>query len=618
VSEAEPLLAVLRRIRRRLRIWAALEGTVGGVALGLAGLAVALGLARWRGVALPLGRAVTALVSVACVGALWRGLRRIPLARCARAADAALDREDRVLSALTLASAPTPLTPMTRALLADATGRAEALAPALVVPPRRPPGLARLALAGIAVAAAALAPVRSRAARAPSPAVADATAVHLAPITRAALAAERAQVRAAEEAARQLGDERIAALAGDLDRTLRQLTSGTLDDSAAIDLLHVLEAKADDAARAAEQERRAAEAARSALRGSEATRAAAEALAARDEDAAERARAALAAAAAKDAGQTAAALGAAARGVAGALAASDKASSQDDPKRRLSREPPPGKPGPPPGAGATTATDRRLEQLRRDLDDTASRCGAGDTACTRQAERRAEDLWRNERRARGAESLRQLQRAVRQMRERVGRGEMRDGDEARAQRDFERGASGQGDGPGELGQQGVARAAQAGEGTGKGDDQRPGEGQPGDGQPGDGRGESGSASDGSGSTAAAEVEAVAAERSGSANSGGDGIGTQAGGAALGREPGPSAGGGRDREARVASGAGPNRAEVIGVAAGKGFATRGYGKVFADYAAAVEDALGATAVPEGKRYIVRRYFDLIRPRTGGRP
>jgi hypothetical protein len=55
--------------------------------------------------------------------------------------------------------------------------------------------------------------------------------------------------------------------------------------------------------------------------------------------------------------------------------------------------------------------------------------------------------------------------------------------------------------------------------------------------------------------------------------------------------------------------------VIGVAAGRGFASPGYARVFSDYQAAMEDALGATAVPEGKRYLVRRYFDLIRPRTG---
>ena len=73
----------------------------------------------------------------------------------------------------------------------------------------------------------------------------------------------------------------------------------------------------------------------------------------------------------------------------------------------------------------------------------------------------------------------------------------------------------------------------------------------------------------------------------------------------------------DDDVPLADGAGPGRAEVIGTAAGRGFASPGYARTFNDYAAAVEDALGATAVPEGKRYLVRRYFDSIRPRPPAR-
>ncbi len=96
---------------------------------------------------------------------------------------------------------------------------------------------------------------------------------------------------------------------------------------------------------------------------------------------------------------------------------------------------------------------------------------------------------------------------------------------------------------------------------------------------------------------------------------GGGVGRESGGPPLGRATGPG-NRGQETEARVADGAGPNRAEVIGVAAGRGFAAPGYARVFADYQSAVEEALGSTAVPEGKRYLVRRYFDLIRPRDGG--
>ncbi len=101
-----------------------------------------------------------------------------------------------------------------------------------------------------------------------------------------------------------------------------------------------------------------------------------------------------------------------------------------------------------------------------------------------------------------------------------------------------------------------------------------------------------------------------------AGAGGDGAGNEAGGKPLGQRQDTRARG-HETEARVASGAGPNRAEVIGGAASRGFAQRGYAGTFREYEAAVEDALTATAVPEGRRYVVRRYFDLIRPRTGGR-
>jgi hypothetical protein len=36
-------------------------------------------------------------------------------------------------------------------------------------------------------------------------------------------------------------------------------------------------------------------------------------------------------------------------------------------------------------------------------------------------------------------------------------------------------------------------------------------------------------------------------------------------------------------------------------------------VWSDYEAASEEVLDATAVPPGRRYVVRRYFQLIRPR-----
>ena len=94
---------------------------------------------------------------------------------------------------------------------------------------------------------------------------------------------------------------------------------------------------------------------------------------------------------------------------------------------------------------------------------------------------------------------------------------------------------------------------------------------------------------------------------------GEGAGHEAGGEPLGRGSSPPTRG-HDREVRVRDGAGPNRSEVIEASARRGFAARGYGRVFDDYQPVVEESLATEAVPEGRRYVVRRYFQLIRPRA----
>jgi hypothetical protein len=203
------------------------------------------------------------------------------------------------------------------------------------------------------------------------------------------------------------------------------------------------------------------------------------------------------------------------------------------------------------------------------------------------------------------------------MRERMGRGEMgQDGSQgsARATRDFQRAARGEslGEGSPNGGGQGQGHAENSGgqEGSGQtGKDGKPGAGS--GARPGEGEGQ------GDDGKPLRPVRTETEVSSGAESmAGGDGAGHEAGGPPLGK---PEAGAGRaqDREAQVADGAGPNRARVIGAAADRGFASPGYSRVYQDYQGAVEEALGASAVPEGKRYIVRRYFDLIRPRGGHR-
>jgi len=634
VSDAGPLLTLLRRIRRRLRLWMAVEGAVAGAAAGAVALAGAVTALRVAGHAVGLARPLALLAGAVAVGALIRAARRIPLASCARFADAALDRQDRVLSAFCLHGDQSPLA---RALMQDAVERTRTLAPGSAVAPRRPKGLPALAIGALVLGAAAIVPVRSRAARMP---VVAPPASGL-PLAAGTLDVEREAARRAAEAAARLHDERLAALAGELQHTLRRLAAGQLSDGDALEKLSALQREAAQAAAEAARDANAFEAAKKALEGEAATRGAGEMLGAEDADAA-RARAALGSAAAENPTETGRALSAAARGVASALGA--PAEGGDKNPRRLQREGD-GK-NANDGASATDKprdAERRLERLQRDLGDAASACRDGDPSCKSRAEKSGGDLGQMGGRGASAESLRQLERALRQMRDRLGRGEMRSGDQ-QAMRSFERSARGENGQSGQQGGQGQQQGQQddgqqgdgvgTGEGSGQGQGDSVAEGEQSGGESGKGSdgkgsdGKGGKGSDGKGKASgngkegegagAAEGIAMLGERktveSTASSAPGDGQGNGAGGPPLGQR-GDMQTRGHETEARVANGAGPNRAEVIGGAADRGFAQHGYARVFADYQAAVEDALATTAVPEGRRYVVRRYFDLIRPRTG---
>ena len=609
------LLSVrLGQIRRRLRLQAALEGGVAGAALAMLALAVGVALARGRGGAPGAGIVGALILLGAAAGAIVRGARRIPLARCARLADAALDGQDRLLSALFLDSDDP--SPFARALVADAVRRAALLMPNAAVPARRPAGLPALAIATLALAGAALFPASSRAARVP--ATVPKPERH-APIPAGALDAEREVARAAAEAAARLGDARLAALADDFERALRRLASGTLSDPAALDLLRALEARAAGAARAAQRDGEAAEAAARALEASAETRSAGEALGKTGMGAGddERASAGLGASAAAHPAETARALASAAANLAGAVGKdgeTGEGAEAKDRRRRLSRDDSSAKGAPEPTArDSSNPQARHLEQLRRELDEAASACRTGDPGCRRHAEERGRDLAQLGRQGAARDSLQRLQRSAEQLRARVSRGELGDGD-AQAMRNFGRAADGKGSAPsnpsedvsagdeaaGNREETGASRSGD--DANGGGDDAREGRG---------------------GAETSAASAAMAAEGGGASQDeagSGNGIGHQPGGAPLGGRhvdalatPGTEAG----NNVSLPDGVGPGRAEVIGTAAGHGFASPGYARTFNDYAAAVEDALGATAVPEGKRYLVRRYFDLIRPRPPAR-
>jgi hypothetical protein len=617
VIESADLPRLLRRIRRRARTLAALEGAVLGGALGAGMAAGAVALARALGREARLGAAVAGAVGAALIGAAVQGARRISLSRCARLADAALDRggtpRDRVLSALAFLDGPD--TPLARAAVLDAASRARGLAPSLAAPARRPRQLPGLALAALALVLAGAWPGTAPGSRAVAPGL-PAPAATREPGLRVgarSLDAERAEARAATRAAEAEGDVRLGELAAELHATLEALTNGQLAAGEALERLEDVARRAREAGEEAAEARAALRAAGKALEAKAETRALGRALQDDAPDATAHALEALAARTdgAKAGDDVARALNAAAAALGGGGASSEESGegANGERQRRLARDAQPSATGGGGEAGARRAPgERRLERLRRDLEDTASACRANPDACAQKLRERAEALKQLQREARSGEGRRRVESAARQARERLRRGDLErtpGGDERRFQRAArgqpsegaggERSAGTPGEGEGPQGAQVIAEAddgmfADESGGSGEGMSEQTAEGEDGAGRPGAGGEESGAAAQGQGA---------------------------------GREPGgdPLRGAsttpptrGREREARVRNGAGPNRSEVIASAARRGFATRDYVRVFGDYQPVVEESLSAAAVPEGRRYVVRRYFQLIRPRT----
>ena len=59
--------------------------------------------------------------------------------------------------------------------------------------------------------------------------------------------------------------------------------------------------------------------------------------------------------------------------------------------------------------------------------------------------------------------------------------------------------------------------------------------------------------------------------------------------------------------------GMTRSEVIESAADEGFATTEYQDVYADYEDIAQEVMERDEVPDGYRYYIERYFQLIRPK-----
>ena len=671
------LLAILARVRRRLRALAAIEGGALAGALALGVLALGVALMRWRSGGFPAHPLRLGLAVVAAIGggAAVSALRRISLERCARLADRQLGGHDRVLSALAFwragagagvgigvgAGVAAPPNPFVTAAIADAVARGQACTPGAVAPFRRPRALPGLASATLLVVLAALIPLPARGSRPPPPGLPAAGTRPVAARVRllgGALDPERERIAAAQRAAGALGDPELAALARELAATVAELAGPGLDRGAVLDRLAELQRRSDEAAAELASLREGMERAGQALQATAATRESGRALEAGDGARLEKALDDLAGqageASASDRNRIAGALdkagerahsatgstagdarpegtapspasgaesqrfGSGDQLLAGAEPRGQKGDGDGDGEaaerqRRLARDEQPRAPSDPAAAPRPNAAhERRLQRLARELRDTAAACRANPESCRRRLKSQANQLPRMEDEVRSLGERQRLAETVRQLRERLRREGNGPGEHARDERRFMRSARGDGgraherlreqdpggnpradaltDDPDAVSDQGDDR--DDGDGDGDGDGSPAGAGLAGSGADDDRAGEPTGAGEG-------------------AN--GDGIGSQKGDAPLG-ERGSMTTRGRAREAQVRNGAGPTRAQVIQSAARRGFAQSHYQGIYTDYQAAVEDSLDASAVPPGRRYVVRRYFQLIRPQS----
>jgi len=266
---------------------------------------------------------------------------------------------------------------------------------------------------------------------------------------------------------------------------------------------------------------------------------------------------------------------------------------------------------------------RQLDKLDRDLAKAAEDLMKDLGLSADDLEQAAEDIKRmqeEEMSDKEKEELRQRLEELRELLRQQGQGGkqrmarmMRFGKRARGGQQGEKGEQGQGkDGQqGEDGEEGEGQDGKDGQGQGKGH----GQGQqwvigpggkkilvPGMGQgQGEGPGQQGNGQDGKGNGGDGT------------DPGGHGVGSGHDGNVAGKRTDPKMGTSDVQAQGLDSQSGPTNSEVILSAAERGFKGSPYKKVFKEYHTVAEQQINKDQIPDGYRFYVHRYFQLIRPR-----
>jgi len=201
-------------------------------------------------------------------------------------------------------------------------------------------------------------------------------------------------------------------------------------------------------------------------------------------------------------------------------------------------------------------------------------------------------------------------------------GSQRAASEARARERRKQGAKGQGKGGDRMKQAGqagrnaaerAARSRQQAKGKGQGQKAGAGKGRQ------SGRGQGGAQQktgirlgqgDMSGQTRMRMMRDQAKGGHGESQQPGKGAGDSAGGPNKGKRSGVQAG--RTEKVQGIHGKGPTVKQTFLDAARKGFARRSWRKVYADYNAVAQEMMDKETLPAGRKAMVRRYFEIIRP------
>ena len=277
---------------------------------------------------------------------------------------------------------------------------------------------------------------------------------------------------------------------------------------------------------------------------------------------------------------------------------------------------------------------RELDRLDRELQKAAEDLMKDLGQSAQDLENAAQDLNRMAKQEMTQEEKEQLRQKLQELREMMrqqsqgGQGQM---SRLRQFQQRAQGKAGQGgqQGPGQGGQgqqpgQGQGKDGQGQDGQGQGQGQQAGQGQ--------GQGQGQGAGQGQGETwiLGPNGEKILMISASKGQGGGQGQGGQGG---QGGQKGPGYGTGHDPNVQGGAtnpkmgvqdsqmqgqdtGQGGSRSEVILGAAERGFASRGYQKVYREYHTVAEEALNKDEIPGGYRFYVKRYFQLIRPREEG--